>query len=539
MTCPSYEIRARYADDALPADAAEDMTRHLATCVACREAVARLEAENQALSRALRSADAQAPIPDFVPRPTIRPVIAWIGWIALAAWAVNTTWIGLVGEITLPDWLGWAAPDLGRLGVQALLSIFVRLIGDGTALFDAIAATSRDLALLFTAAATIGLFLGRYRAGRHTGTALVLCLALVTIAPESRAFEIRHDEDRVTVPAAETIDDTLIVRADRILIEGTVTGDLIAAGEEVTVRGPVGGSLLAMTKKLTIEGDVGGNVYAAAESMEAEGTHLEGNVYVASSNLSLDDDSQIGGNAALAVSDGSVDGEIGRDLWLASHRTSISGGVLGSLRAYAESVELSATARIGGDLYAKVAAEDKLSIADGAEIGGERLVETWPEPKNPYLTIKFYLGILLRIVAALLAGIVLFRLLPSLARLRIEDGMQALAAAGIGAVTLVATPVLAVIAVLTLIGAPLGLTVLFLYFVAIYAAGILTANQISLLLLDGDESNRVVPLLAGLAIVFLLINLPFVGGVFRFVVVSVGLGVLALWVRNLWLARSA
>lgn len=538
MTCPSHQIRARYADDALPAEAAGEVDRHLAACTACREAVGRLQAENQALSRALRAAEAPGPIPDFLPRPTIRPVIAWIGWIALAAWAVNTAWIGFVGTLALPEWLGWATPDLGQLGVQALLALALRVIGDGGAIFDAVAATSRDLALIFASAAIVGLILGRRRGGPQIGTALVLCLAVLTVAPESHAFEIRHEKDQVTIPATETIDDSLIVRADRILIEGAVTGDLIAAGQEVTVRGPVGGSLLVMTKKLTIEGDVAGNVYGAAESLEIEDARLQANVYAASSDLSLDDDSQIDGNAAIAASEAHLEGQVGQDLWIASKRALISGGVLGSLRAYAESVSLSGSARVGGDVYAKVAAEDKLNVADGAEIGGERTVETWPEPENPYLTFEYYLGILIRIVAALLAGIVLLRLFPSLARLRIEDGMQALAAAGIGAVALVATPVLAVLAVLTLVGAPLGLTVLLLYLVAIYVAGILTANQIGLLL-DGGEANRILPLLAGLGIVFVLISVPFVGGVFRFVVVSVGLGVLVLWVRTLWLARSA
>ena len=56
------------------------------------------------------------------------------------------------------------------------------------------------------------------------------------------AFEIRRDEDRVTIAASETIDDTLLVTAEHVLIDGTITGDVIAFGEQVTIRGAIAGS---------------------------------------------------------------------------------------------------------------------------------------------------------------------------------------------------------------------------------------------------------------------------------------------------------
>jgi hypothetical protein len=42
-----------------------------------------------------------------------------------------------------------------------------------------------------------------------------------------------------------------------------------------------------------------------------------------------------------------------------------------------------------------------------------------------------------------------------------------------------------------------------------------------------------------LAIVFVLINLPFVGGIMRLLVILLGLGVIAQWLRGLWVGRPA
>ena len=62
---------------------------------------------------------------------------------------------------------------------------------------------------------------------------LCICLLVAGIiaapAPAS-ALEIRHDDDVVVIPASETIDDTLLVAAESIMVEGNVTGSIIAVG---------------------------------------------------------------------------------------------------------------------------------------------------------------------------------------------------------------------------------------------------------------------------------------------------------------------
>lgn len=540
MTCPAHLIHARYADGALAPDAAATLEQHLSGCAQCREAVARLTRENEALGRALKTAEVNGVIPAFVPRPSIGPVASWIGWFAVAAWAVNLAWTTLAGVIALPGWLDWIVPDLGRLSVETLLGLTVRAVGDGGETLDVLLTGARNLALLGVTMAAAWLLLGRAATERRSlCLAAALMLSGLAAAPDTHAFEIRRDDNRVTVAASETIDDTLIVSADRILIEGAVTGDLIAVGEEITVRGPVGGTLMAFGETVIIESEVRGNLVTAGETVDLNGARLGGNLYGAGEKLTVRDNARVGGNVAIGAEAFTLAGEVGRDAWMGAEGATITGSVLGSLRAYAKTVELTDGAQVGGDLFARVATEASLTVSAGAEVGGATTVETWPEPENPYLTVEYYLGIVLRIAAALIAGLVLFHLFPSLAGVRIDDGMQALTTAGIGAVTLVATPVLALIMVVTLIGAPLGIIVLLLYLVALYLAGILTANQIGRLLPERTEGSRVLPLLAGLVVVFVLTNLPVVGGVFRLVALIVGLGLLLLWLRERWLARSA
>ena len=69
----------------------------------------------------------------------------------------------------------------------------------------------------------------------------LLLAALFWPSPRASAADIRTG-DHVIVAADEIIDDDLVISANLIEINGTITGDLIATGSQIVVRGAVGGS---------------------------------------------------------------------------------------------------------------------------------------------------------------------------------------------------------------------------------------------------------------------------------------------------------
>jgi hypothetical protein len=188
---------------------------------------------------------------------------------------------------------------------------------------------------------------------------------------------------------------------------------------------------------------------------------------------------------------------------------------------------------------AMLQADENLIVADGATVAGSTDLRTWPEEPERYLTVRFYLGRLLQLAAAFIAGMALFKLFPALNQQHPASGGEFLTTAAFGAVALVATPVLALVATMTLIGAPVGITTFLLWLIALYAAGIVTAGLIGRLMLSNETGNQALPLLAGLAVLLVLTSLPFVGGLIRLVVLILGLGLIAQWGRDLWQARQA
>jgi hypothetical protein len=88
------------------------------------------------------------------------------------------------------------------------------------------------------------------------------------------------------VPATETIDDTLVVFADTVIVEGVVLGDIIAFGGQVRLAGRTHGSLLFLARRLDVDGQVDGDGYAVLDSIGVRG-RVGRNVHLASARADL------------------------------------------------------------------------------------------------------------------------------------------------------------------------------------------------------------------------------------------------------------
>ncbi len=91
---------------------------------------------------------------------------------------------------------------------------------------------------------------------------LPLFLAIVFMFPASAMASENKVEG--TVGKGEVLDQSLILLAPEVVMDGVINGDLIAIGNEVAINGKVSGSLFVIGKNVNINGPVEGTVYAAA-----------------------------------------------------------------------------------------------------------------------------------------------------------------------------------------------------------------------------------------------------------------------------------
>ena len=527
MTHPSELELSMLADEALPAPEATRLTEHVDACEACRTRLAALREESTFLATmmALEGEAAERPVPQFTRPASLRGFAILNLSTALVIWLVQFLWKTLFGELVI-EAADWATsvymPDIYEM--TSTIALYV--LQEGTAMLDSY------LGFVVTALAAItalSLLLMRRRALADAfGVCLLIASAAALTAPApAHAVELRRSEDVVSIPAEETIDDTLLVASETVRIAGDVTGNLVAVGKDVEISGTVGGNVIAFAETVTISGDVGGTIIGGASAHTIETTAVAGDLWLAGDRIEVLEGVRVDGNAAFAGERASVAANVGKDLLAAGETIEVSGEVGQDVETAGARLRLLSGARIGGNVRFR-GREERLYRDDDVVVDGEVEIVARPERperRNRYLTLAFYLWQVGELIAAFLFGLALFWLVPGLGRLNIGAGVEGLKTAGVGFIALVSVPVAAVLVALTLIGMPFAFFGFIAWLLGLYVALILVGAAVGRMVL-GDEKGLALTLLAGLAMVGVIVNLPFVGGLLGFLLTLVGYGLL-------------
>jgi hypothetical protein len=226
-----------------------------------------------------------------------------------------------------------------------------------------------------------------------------------------------------------------------------------------------------------------------------------------------------------------VDGTVNGSLTAFDAPVTISGRVTGDVVVFNGRVELTAGANVTGD----VVSQDDPIVASGATIGGTtRRVQTdvnwegfgWAGALAWWLAVS---------VSTLLIGLTLLWLVGRGAT-RIEDtGRTRIGPAiGWGLLAFFGLPILAILALVTIVGIPLGLGLL-AALALIYTLGYTATAWIIGRRILGTRTAWVLAFLLGWGILRVLALIPVVGGLIWFAAVIFGLGALTV---TIWRARS-
>lgn len=533
MSCLTELKCSVYADGELPEAEAREVTRHLASCGACRRLVDSLRLERNVLTECLQMTDfVEFELEDEIlaaPQAHNLSITTFAAFVLAMAVLLRPVFAALE-QIQLP------------LSASAQFNLVVDAVLYGIPAVIASISTFLNIVswVVIAGIACFGLFV-LFRRSPVIST-LVSLLALLTVfSPWGYAIDVRRGEKPVTVPAGETIDDTLVVTGDASVdVEGTVNGDLIALGPDVRVKGTVKGNVVSFAQRTEIDGTVEGSVLGTGGFVEVRG-HVGHNLYGVAASVGIEPQGRIGGNAVMLVGEATIDGAVDKDFTAYSARSIGWGPFSHSIVSRGGVIQLLSHARIGRNFFARVDERENAVIDSGAAIGGRSDISVAPVPPSRYATASFYVWQTIWLVAALVTGLILLRFVPAFARLGLGTGQDLLLAGGMGFVATVATPIAAVIACLTLIGLPLGLVTMGLWVAAVYLSKIVIAAFLGRSLLAGNQSEPAMPLilLCGLVPIFVATNLPFVGGIVNFLLIVLGMGGMAMTIYRMLRANPS
>jgi hypothetical protein len=234
------------------------------------------------------------------------------------------------------------------------------------------------------------------------------------------------------------------------------------------------------------------------------------------------------------VVDGSVNvaGRVTGDLIAISAPVRITGTVEGDVVALTRRAVISPGARIGGDL---IYADKRPRVAAGATVAGDTRRFDVDEVTAPFGVFATRIAVWLAFsVSSLVLGLALLWLAPRALDAALWTARTATGAAiGIGLAVFFGIPVAALLAVVTLVGIPLGI-VLLLALLPLYAIGYTTSAWLLGRAIVKAPTGRMLAFLAGWAILRAIALVPFLGGLAWFAATVFGLGVLTV---ALWRAR--
>lgn len=320
----------------------------------------------------------------------------------------------------------------------------------------------------------------------------------------------------------------LVAMGTLVEVPESVDGDVMAGGREIRFTGQAGGAVLGLGAVQRFDGAVTGSLRAAGGGILVTGT-TQGNATLLAAEVVVDSDAEIGLNAYLLGGRVEHRGSVGGHLRIAARDVVIDGPVAGDVDVIARSLSVGPSARIEGTLTYR-AREGEATIDSAASIGGDVSGITVPEPSRAF----WFLVGAARVAAFLLAGSLLLLLSPPLRRAAGHLDERALPALGLGLLWLVAIPVMAAAAFVTVIGIPAALIAAVLYLIGLYLAPVLPGLWLGRSLLDSPvapPTPAVRAFLLGGSVVAVAMLLPWIGLPVRLLVIALGFGSVVLAVR--------
>jgi cytoskeletal protein CcmA (bactofilin family) len=531
MKCLSELVYSMYADGEASPEEVRQVEEHLAACARCRSLVQALQQENRLLREALQAAEelnleAQR-------HGVAGPLLGFLGMLGVTTAAVMTvTWVASV----FPSGADWLNPFHRIAWFNWSFSSVLYLVMDGGNMLNSLVTALAFFMLAVVVASGLYWLFKKHSASMALLAALllVICEAQPASAVETRKGQL------VTIPAGETLNDTLMWGGDTLEIDGTVTGNVIAGGNSVVIRGTVKGDVIGGCHTLEIDGTVEGSVFAFCQALTLRG-RIGGSAYAWVQAVRVEPEGRIEGDLVEGSGVLAIDGAVARDVKAFAGEVEVHGSIGRDLTAQSGHIRLTAPAHIGGNFTAHVGHTRDVLVAPGVTIGGKSQTLVSVE-SNPYTRPKFYFWQAVRLAASFVTGVVLFVLFPSLFGGRLETAGRVLKAAGTGFLVLVVPPIAALVLGITLVGLPVGLMMLGAWLVALYLAKILVAAVIGRGLLHSHEprlGSFALTLLLGLVIVTVAVNLPYIGWLIALLVVLVGLGLGFREGTRRWRERTA
>lgn len=357
-------------------------------------------------------------------------------------------------------------------------------------------------------------------------------VALPIITTQAAEFSVDQTDETVTIGDNETPNDLYTV-ARTVTVNGDINGDLVAAGATILINGATEDSLFATAGDITIRGPIGRHLRAAGGTVTISSL-VGGDVFVAGGTVIITKDAIVNGGLYVSGGTVTVDGVVKGETKVAGGQVTIN-GQLANANVRASTLHLGDQAVINGDLWYK-SPEEKTQAQGAVIVGNLHYQPIAADQLWKKLSSAQYL---LQIVATILFGWLLWHFAPKTVGQVVNAGLKRPAAAAwlaLGA--LFVTPIVAILLIVTIIGAPIGVLLGLLWGVTIILGSVISkiifgSWLIRLVTKEKDFKIDLQAIAVGTLLLALISFIPVIGQLVGFVFFLLGLGAVAQLFRSM------
>jgi len=335
--------------------------------------------------------------------------------------------------------------------------------------------------------------------------------------------------------ARASVGDSRLSAGAEVSLGEYVRGNVFLAGGRVRLDNRVGGSAFVTGGEVDVTGPVSHNLFAAGGDLRIESA-IDGDVTGAGGKVRITRGAKLRGDVALAGGSIEVEGEVGGDLHAYGDSVVINGVVAGDLELAGETIRIGPDARIAGKLEyrsgGRIVIDPQAEVARGVE-------EVDGHERNWFRKIRHgatRVGGIMFTLGVVLLGALLILGMPGFSREAAEMiRREPLQSAGMGCVMLVGVPFAIVVLMITVIGIPLALMMIFGYIVLLmlgYLVAALFVGDTVLARLGTERANsvawRLLFLLLALVALSIVRQVPLIGGFAVLLLFLVGIGAFTL-----------
>ncbi len=326
-----------------------------------------------------------------------------------------------------------------------------------------------------------------------------------------------------TLKETETVDGSYYAAGGTVTVAGTVKGDVYCAGQNIIVSGTVEGDVICAGMTVKVSGTVGGDVRLAGQFVTLDGT-VGKSASLFGSVVDVTKSSKIGQDLTGAGETLNLDGTVARDAVLAGTEVTLLGAVGRNSEINAQSLTVSDKASVAGNV--RYTGPTEGSIAEGSVKGEVEYIKKTNDESNGG---SWLASVLYMTLALLFLSLILVLAMPQVLNNMAVIGQKRLGMViASGLLLLVATPFVAVLTAITVIGIPLAIILMLVWVVLLLVSGPVTAFYLGRLLLRKYSNNAIASMMAGALVLVILLMIPIVNIIAGAAMVVLGLGMAGL-----------